>query len=148
MKLYSPHKKNAIQYSKEGIQFNDIHSKTVRFLSDCLREMGFLSGSLDSILESGSYKRFYMHRTGHYLGMDVHDVGKYYIDGKSTKLKNGQVITVEPGLYFDPDDESIPKEFRGIGIRIEDDILINGKNPINLTSEIPKEISDIEALKY
>lgn len=140
--------KNAIQYSKEGIQFNDIHSKTVRFLSDCLREMGFLSGSLDSILESGSYKRFYMHRTGHYLGMDVHDVGKYYIDGKSTKLKNGQVITVEPGLYFDPDDESIPKEFRGIGIRIEDDILINGKNPINLTSEIPKEISDIEALKY
>jgi Xaa-Pro aminopeptidase len=140
--------KNAIQFSKEGVEFNDIHLKTVRFLSDCLREMGFLTGSLDSIIETGSFKKFYMHRTGHYLGMDVHDVGKYYLDGKSRKLKNGQVITVEPGLYFDPLDESIPKEFRGIGIRIEDDILIQGKTPYNLTSEIPKEISEIEALKH
>ncbi|TGL57512.1 M24 family metallopeptidase [Leptospira ognonensis] len=139
--------KNAIQYSKEGTPFNEIHTKTVHFLSDCLRDMGFLSGSLESIIETGSYKKFYMHRTGHYLGMDVHDVGKYYIDGKSRKLQNGQVMTVEPGLYFDPEDGDIPKEFRGIGIRIEDDIVISGKNPINLTASIPKEISEIEALK-
>ncbi len=139
--------KNAILYSKEGTPFNDIHTKTLHFLADCLKEMGFLSGSLESILETGTYKKFYMHRTGHYLGMDVHDVGKYYIDGKSRKLSNGQVITVEPGLYFDPEDKNIPKEFRGIGIRIEDDILISGKNPINLTSMIPKEINEIEDLK-
>ncbi len=139
--------KNAIQFAKEGVEFNEIHKRTVYFLSDVLREMGFLHGSIDSILETESYKKFYMHRTGHYLGMDVHDVGKYYTDGKSRKLKNGQVITVEPGLYFDPMDESIPKEFRGIGIRIEDDILISGKSPINLTQEIPKEISEIEEMK-
>ncbi|MDZ4727235.1 MAG: aminopeptidase P N-terminal domain-containing protein [Leptospira sp.] len=139
--------KNAIQFAKEGVEFNEIHLKTVRFLSDCLREMGFLTGSLDSIIETGAFKKFYMHRTGHYLGMDVHDVGTYYTDGKSKKLKNGQVITVEPGLYFDPQDNSIPKEFRGIGIRIEDDILIHGKNPIILTSQIPKEIDELEALK-
>ncbi|WP_425460650.1 aminopeptidase P N-terminal domain-containing protein [Leptospira idonii] len=139
--------KNAIQYSKEGVEFNEIHKKTVYFLADCLKEMGFLTGSIDSIIEKGTYRKFYMHRTGHYLGMDVHDVGKYYIEGKSRQLKNGQIITVEPGLYFDPEDETIPEEFRGIGIRIEDDILIDGKNPVNLTAAIPKEISEIEALK-
>lgn len=139
--------KNAIQHSVAGIPFNEVHEKTVRFLSDCLREMGFLKGNLDEILEKETYKKYYMHRTGHYLGMDVHDVGRYFLEGKSRPLKDGQVVTVEPGLYFDPNDESIPKEFRGIGIRIEDDILINGKTPINLTESIPKEISEIESLK-
>ncbi|BDA78795.1 Xaa-Pro aminopeptidase [Leptospira kobayashii] len=139
--------KNAILYSKEGTPFNEIHTKTVYFLADCLKEMGFLSGSMDSILEKETYKKFYMHRTGHYLGMDVHDVGKYYMQGKSRKLVNGQVITVEPGLYFDPDDVLIPKEFRGIGIRIEDDILVHGNSPVNLTKDIPKEIEEIEAMK-
>ncbi|XDD44842.1 aminopeptidase P N-terminal domain-containing protein [Leptospira sp. WS39.C2] len=143
--LYS--QKNAIRQSVAGTAFNEVHEKTVRFLADCLREMGFLKGSLDEILEKETFKKFYMHRTGHYLGMDVHDVGRYFLDGKSRPLKDGQVVTVEPGLYFDPSDDSIPKEFRGIGIRIEDDILINGKEPINLTESIPKEISEIESLK-
>lgn len=139
--------KNAIRQSIAGVPFNDVHDKTVRFLADCLREMGFLKGNLEEIIEKQTFKRFYMHRTGHYLGMDVHDVGRYFLDGKSRPLKDGQVVTVEPGLYFDPNDETIPKEFRGIGIRIEDDILINGKEPINLTEFIPKEIVEIEALK-
>ncbi|MGV3666993.1 MAG: aminopeptidase P N-terminal domain-containing protein [Leptospira bouyouniensis] len=139
--------KNAIRQSIAGVPFNDVHDKTVRFLADCLREMGFLKGNLEEIIEKQTFKKFYMHRTGHYLGMDVHDVGRYFLDGKSRPLKDGQVVTVEPGLYFDPNDESIPKEFRGIGIRIEDDILINGKEPINLTESIPKEIVEIEALK-
>ncbi|XDD41321.1 aminopeptidase P N-terminal domain-containing protein [Leptospira sp. WS60.C2] len=139
--------KNAIRQSVVGTPFNAVHEKTVRFLADCLREMGFLKGSLDEILEKETYRKFYMHRTGHYLGMDVHDVGRYFLEGKSRPLRDGQVVTVEPGLYFDPSDDSIPKEFRGIGIRIEDDILINGKNPINLTEMIPKEISEIESLK-
>ncbi|GBF49176.1 Xaa-Pro aminopeptidase [Leptospira ryugenii] len=139
--------KNAIRLSVEGQEFNEIHVKTCRFLADCLIDMKLLKGSLDSVMESGAYRKFYMHRTGHYLGMDVHDVGTYYTNGKSRKLKNGQVITVEPGLYFDPNDETIPGEFRGIGIRIEDDICIQGKTPLNLTAMIPKEISDIEALR-
>ncbi len=139
--------KNAIQASIAGVSFLSVHEKTVRFLADVMREMGFLKGSLDQILEEGSYKKFYMHKTGHFLGMDVHDVGRYFRDGKSRPLADGMVVTVEPGLYFDPSDSTIPKEFRGIGIRIEDDILIQGKKPINLTEGIVKEISEIESLK-
>ncbi|MCZ8342980.1 MAG: aminopeptidase P N-terminal domain-containing protein [Leptospira sp.] len=139
--------KNAIQASIAGVSFLSVHEKTIRFLADVMREMGFLKGSLDQILEDGSYKKFYMHKTGHFLGMDVHDVGRYFRDGKSRPLADGMVVTVEPGLYFDPSDSTIPKEFRGIGIRIEDDILIQGKKPINLTEGIVKEISEIESLK-
>ncbi|MDF3820050.1 aminopeptidase P N-terminal domain-containing protein [Leptospira sp. 96542] len=140
--------KNAIKQSVANVPFSDVHTKTVRFFADVLRDMGFLQGSLDSILEQETYKKFYMHRTGHYLGMDVHDVGRYYIQSKSRPLTNGQVVTVEPGLYFDPSDETIPREFRGIGIRIEDDVLIHGNTPVNLTASIPKEIEEIEALKF
>jgi len=139
--------KNAIEICKRGTSLLEIHKKTVHFLVDVLREMGFLSGSLDKILEEETYKKFYMHRTGHYLGMDVHDVGKYYESGKPLPLEDGQIITVEPGLYFDPEDETIPREFRGIGIRIEDDVLIQGQKPVNLTKAIPKEISEIEELR-
>lgn len=139
--------KNAIRASIAGETFISVHTKTVEFLASVLKDMGFLSGSMDQILEKETYKKFYMHRTGHFLGMDVHDVGRYYLNGKSRDLKNGMVVTVEPGLYFDPEDESIPKEFRGIGVRIEDDILIHDQSPINLTEGIAKEIFEIEALK-
>jgi Xaa-Pro aminopeptidase len=139
--------KNAIQYTKAGVLFKDIHDKTVLFFIDILMDMKLLKGSKDEILEKSLFRKFYMHRTGHYLGMDVHDVGNYYESGKSISLKQGQVITVEPGLYFDPEDTSIPEEFRGIGIRIEDDILITKSGRENLTESIPKEIQDIENLK-
>jgi Xaa-Pro aminopeptidase len=79
--------------------------------------------------------------------MDVHDVGRYFIAGKERVLEDKMVITIEPGLYFDPDDESLPDEIRGIGIRIEDNILISGNSPTNLTMDIPKEIIDIESLR-
>ncbi len=98
-------------------------------------------------MEKGDYRKFYMHKTGHWLGMDVHDVGKYFQKGESRPLMDGMVTTVEPGLYFDPSDKTIPKHFRGIGIRIEDDILVNGKKPINLTASIPKEVEEIEAIR-
>ncbi len=139
--------KNAIQLAKKGVLFQDIHLKTVRFLTDCLIDLGFLKGSLDFNIEKGHYKQFYMHKTGHFLGMDVHDVGSYFQEGKSMPLQDGQVITVEPGIYIDPKNTKVPPEFRGIGIRIEDDILINGNSPINLTGEIPKEIDEIEELR-
>jgi Xaa-Pro aminopeptidase len=139
--------KNAIKMAVANQPFMDIQEATIRFFSEALLDLGICEGSLDEVLESGEYKKYYMHKIGHYLGMDVHDVGTYYLDGKKRKLEDGMVITIEPGLYFDPTDKSIPKEFRGIGIRIEDDILISGKKPINLTIEIPKEIEEIEDLR-
>lgn len=139
--------KNAISMVQHGRKFYDIQDATVRFLVTCLLDMNILDGSVEENIENGSYKRFYMHKIGHYLGMDVHDVGKYFIDSKRRNLENGMVVTIEPGLYFDPEDESLPDEFRGIGIRIEDNILVSGKKPINLTQAIPKEIKDIESLK-
>lgn len=139
--------KNAISMVQQGKKFYDIQDATVRFLVDCLIEMNILEGSVEENIESGSYKRFYMHRIGHYLGMDVHDVGRYFIEGKRRNLENGMVVTIEPGLYFDPEDETLPDEFRGIGIRIEDDILVSGKKPINLTEAIPKEINELESLR-
>ena len=101
----------------------------------------------DKFIENMNYKKFYMHRTGHWLGMDVHDAGSYYVKGNPRPLQNGMITTVEPGLYFDPNDESIPAHYRGIGVRIEDNVLVNGKNPVNLTAGIVKEISEIEALR-
>ena len=139
--------KNAIQLCKIGTVFQEIHEKTVRFLSDCLLQMGFLKGSLDKVIEKAEYKKFYMHKTSHFLGMDVHDVGKYFLNGKSRKLEEGFLLTIEPGLYFDPNDVSIPKSFRGIGIRIEDDVLVTKKGPVNLTESIPKEVGEIEAIR-
>ncbi|MCB1193192.1 MAG: aminopeptidase P N-terminal domain-containing protein [Leptospiraceae bacterium] len=140
--------KKAISLVTEGRKYWDVHKETVRELSSSLKSLKLLKGSLDSIIKGEKYKKFYMHKTGHWLGMDVHDAGKYYDrKGESRILENGQVLTIEPGLYFDPSDTSIPKHFRGIGIRIEDDILVNFKQPINLTESIPKEIKDIEAIR-
>ncbi|HRG48082.1 MAG TPA: aminopeptidase P N-terminal domain-containing protein [Leptospiraceae bacterium] len=139
--------KRAITNTIAGKQFLSVHEETVRDLCIGLKYLKLIKGSVESVMEKGDYKKFYMHKTGHWLGMDVHDVGKYFQNGESRKLVDGMVTTVEPGLYFDPSDKSIPKHFRGIGIRIEDDILVNGKKPINLTSSIPKEVAEIEAIR-
>jgi Xaa-Pro aminopeptidase len=139
--------KNAISLTTEGTPFQEIHLATVKFLSMGLKELKLLDGSIDEIIEKETFKKYYMHRTGHFLGMDVHDVGKYFRNGISRPLENGQVTTVEPGLYFDPTDFTIPEKYRGIGIRIEDDVVVNGKNPIVLTELAPKEIEDLENLR-
>ncbi|OCC28850.1 Metallopeptidase family M24 [Leptospira interrogans serovar Canicola] len=139
--------KEAVSNTKEGVEFASIHNQAVKTLVEGLKDLGLLEGSMDFILEQNTFKKYYMHRTSHYLGMDVHDVGSYYKDGASWSLQDGQVITIEPGLYFDPTDLTIPEKFRGIGIRIEDDVLVQGQNPVNLTSLIPKEIDEIESLK-
>ncbi|EPG67333.1 aminopeptidase P N-terminal domain-containing protein [Leptospira wolffii] len=137
--------KKAIADTKAGTEFNAVHEKTVKNLTQGLLDLGLLTGSLDSVIEKGEFRKFYMHRTGHYLGMDVHDVGRYFENGKSKPMQNGLVVTVEPGLYFDPTDETIPSGFRGIGVRIEDDVLVQGDTPLVLTSMIPKEVDEIEA---
>lgn len=136
--------KNAIARTKPGATLDEVHASTVRDLVLGLLDLGVLSGSADENIEKGTYRKYYMHRTGHWLGMDVHDVGAYAIGGKPRPLTDGMVCTVEPGLYFPPDS---PPAFRGIGVRIEDDVLVLGETPTVLTASIPKEIQDIEALR-
>jgi Xaa-Pro aminopeptidase len=118
----------------------------VELLTEGLIELGLLQGERDALIEAGAYRRFYMHRIGHWLGMDVHDVGQYKLDGEWRPLQPGMVMTIEPGLYVAPDDDSVAPEWRGIGIRIEDDVLVTEQGPDVLTAAVPKTIADIEAL--
>ena len=106
-----------------------------------------MQGDVDQIIESESYRQFYMHGTGHWLGMDVHDVGAYKDrHGNARLFEQGMVITVEPGLYIAPDDETVDAKWRGIGIRIEDDVVATTHGPLVLTKNVVKSVDDIEAL--
>lgn len=126
--------------------WNDFHLATVRKLTEGLVELGLLTGPVDKAIEEESYKEFYMHRTGHWLGMDVHDVGDYKIDGQWRLLEPGMVLTVEPGIYISPDNLNVDAKWRGIGVRIEDDVLVTKTGFENLTAAVPKAINDIERL--
>ena len=101
----------------------------------------------DRVIEDGSFKRYYPHQTSHWLGLDVHDVGRYYVDGSPRALEPGMVFTVEPGLYVPATDDSAPEALRGVGIRIEDDVVVTEASYDNLSEGIPKELGEIEALK-
>ena len=136
----------AIEVIKPGIRFDDPHDAALRILVDGMREHGLLKGSTDEIIASGSYRRYYMHRTSHWLGMDVHDVGLYRQGAQSRVLEPGMMLTVEPGLYIAPDDEDAPEEFRGVGIRIEDDVLVTPEGHEVITHATPKKVADLEAL--
>ncbi len=138
--------KRAIDHCRPGRTFESVHDLTVKVLVEGLVELGLLEGEVDTLIEQETFKRFYMHRTSHWLGMDVHDVGSYYLRGTSRSLEPGMVLTVEPGIYVSPDDETVGPEWRGIGIRIEDDVRVTADAPEVLTAEIPKEIADVEAL--
>lgn len=140
--------KSCIELARPGIGFHEIHARAVEVIADGLVSLGFLSGKTSDLLREGKHKKFFPHGTSHWLGMDVHDVGTYYdVDGASRKLEVGNVLTVEPGIYFQPNDTSVPKEYRGIGIRIEDDIVITAEGCEVLTSQVPKERADIEKLR-
>jgi Xaa-Pro aminopeptidase len=138
--------KAAIAQCRPGHTFDAVHQAALRVLTGGMIELGLIEGPLDVALTEKRYERFYMHRTSHWLGMDVHDVGKYYLGGTSRALEPGMVLTVEPGIYISPTDEQAPEAFRGIGIRIEDDVLVTGGDPDVLTAAIPKEVADLEAL--
>ncbi|HVO87620.1 MAG TPA: aminopeptidase P N-terminal domain-containing protein [Casimicrobiaceae bacterium] len=129
---------------RPGAEFHEYHKVAERVLAQGFIDLGLLRGSLDEVLESGSYKRFYMHRAGHWLGMDVHDAGVYQIKGNSQRLRIGMVLTVEPGAYIRPAD-SVPEAFWNIGVRIEDDVLITSEGVDNLTAATPKSVADVEA---
>jgi Xaa-Pro aminopeptidase len=136
----------SIETIKPGVKFDDPHDAAVRILVEGMCAAGLLKGSPEDALKSGSYRRFYMHRTSHWLGMDVHDVGLYRSGGESRTLEPGMVLTAEPGIYIASDDEEAPEEFRGIGIRIEDDVLVTSEGNEVLTSAAPKSVEDVEAL--
>ncbi|HUO04631.1 MAG TPA: aminopeptidase P N-terminal domain-containing protein [Candidatus Binataceae bacterium] len=136
----------AISIVKPGVRHEDPHETALRVLVDGMRHLGLLQGSAEEIIEKGDYRRFYMHRTSHWLGMDVHDVGLYRIDGKSRMLEPGMVLTVEPGFYIAQDDEEAPESFRGIGVRIEDDVLVTESGHEVMTAAAPKSVADIESL--
>ncbi len=129
---------------KPGVPFNDYHKAAERVLAQGLIDLKLIEGPLDAALESGSYKRFYMHRAGHWLGMDVHDAGLYQVGGQSTTLKAGMVLTVEPGCYIRPADD-VPEPFHNIGVRIEDDVLVTADGNDNLTRATPKTVAEVEA---
>jgi Xaa-Pro aminopeptidase len=136
----------AIEVIKPGIRFDEPHGAALRILVDGMRDLGLLHGSAEEIISSGSYRRYYMHRTSHWLGMDVHDVGIYRQGEQSRVLEPGMVLTVEPGIYIAPDDEEAPESFRGIGIRIEDDVLVTPDGHEVITAATPKKVADLEAL--
>lgn len=136
----------AIDAVRPGNPYNLYHDTAVRVLVEGLLRLGLLQGDLDTCLRNESYKRFYMHRTGHWLGMDVHDVGVYKLNGEWRPLEPGMVVTVEPGLYIPPASEGVDPRYWGIGIRIEDDVLVTETGHEVLTADTPKSIEEIEAL--
>jgi Xaa-Pro aminopeptidase len=129
---------------KPGAGFHDYHKAAERVLAQGLIDLKLIAGPLDAALESGSYKRFYMHRAGHWLGLDVHDAGLYQLKGESVVLQPGMVLTVEPGCYIRGADD-IRAEFRDIGVRIEDDVLVTADGVENLTAATPKTVTEVEA---
>ncbi|MGE0825763.1 MAG: Xaa-Pro aminopeptidase [Candidatus Binatia bacterium] len=139
--------KEAIAMTRPGIRFDDIHQRTSEILVDGLRTLGLLSGDTKEIIEKGDHRKFYMHRTSHWLGMDVHDVGKYKLGEDSRILQPGMVLTIEPGIYIAENAEGVDSRYQGIGVRIEDDVLVTAEGHDVLTREIPKEIDDLEALR-
>jgi len=106
--------------------------------------IGLLEGDEKKLVDDQSFRRFYMHRTSHWLGMDVHDVGAYFVDGDARPFAPGMVLTIEPGIYIAAGDQEAPAEYRGIGVRIEDDILITDDGNDNLTRAIPKTVEEVE----
>jgi Xaa-Pro aminopeptidase len=128
---------------RPGATIEGIHKLTVERITRGLVALGLLEGEVEKLIETEGYKRLYMHRTSHWLGMDVHDVGAYFEAGKPRVLEPGMVLTVEPGIYIAPDDEKVPPEWRGIGVRIEDDVLVTTGEPEVLTEAIPKSVEDV-----
>ncbi len=136
----------AIDAVRPGNHWNEPHEKAVDVLVDGMVHLGLLSGDKEEILEEGHYKRFYMHRTGHWLGMDVHDVGDYKVEDTWRLLEPGVVMTVEPGLYIAAGSEDIDERWWNMGIRIEDDVLVNKEGCEVLSKDVPKVVDEIEEL--
>ncbi len=136
---------DAIKVVKPGTPWDEPHNVTVRVITTGLVELGLLNGDVDELIKSEAYKAFYMHRAGHWLGIDVHDVGDYKIDDKWRLLEPGMVTTIEPGIYVAPDNKDVHKKWRGIGIRIEDDVLVTRTGNRVMSHGAPKTVEEIES---
>ncbi len=137
---------SVIQMVKPGVGFMKLHEHCVDVVTQGLIDIGLLSGSLKDNVEKKSYEKFFMHRTGHWLGMDVHDVGRYKLDDDWRTLEPGMVFTVEPGVYIAAGAENVPEEFFNIGVRIEDDVVVTENGFEVITSGVPKVPKEIEAI--
>jgi len=136
----------ALAQACPGIAYEAGHVAAVETLTEGLLRLGLLKGRLEKNLADGTYRRFYRHKTGHWLGLDVHDVGEYRFDGESRLLEPGMVFTIEPGVYISPDDTTVDAKWRGIGIRTEDDVLVTRDEPEVLTNALARSADEIEAL--
>jgi Xaa-Pro aminopeptidase len=135
----------AIEAVQPGAPWDAPHNASVKVITQGLIKLGLIEGTLTKAIKTEAYRDFYMHRVGHWIGIDVHDVGDYKIDEKWRLLEPGMVTTIEPGIYIAPDNKRVPKKWRGIGVRIEDDVLVTKKGNRVLTTGIPKTVAEIEA---
>ena len=136
----------AIKKIKPGNHWNQPHDAVVKVITTGLVELGLLKGNVNRLIERQAYNDFYMHRTGHWLGMDVHDVGDYKVAGEWRVLEEGMAMTIEPGIYISPENTKVAKKWRGIGIRIEDDVVVTKDGAEVLSDSAPKTVKEIEAL--
>jgi len=135
----------AIEATRPGVTLDDLHQRSVEVIVDGLLALGILSGDRRKNIDDKLYRPFFMHRTSHWLGMDVHDVGAYYRAQKPRPLEAGMVITIEPGVYIAASNASVAPGYRGIGVRIEDDVLVTADGHLNLTADIPKTVGELES---
>lgn len=140
--------KRAIADCVVGVSNAELQKRTIRRLTEAMVGLEIMKGSVDELIETKAYLKYYMHGVGHYLGLDVHDVGVYFEQEEvGLPMEAGTVLTIEPGIYIPVDDEDVAPEFRGIGVRIEDDVVITHDGPVNLTAGVPKEIDEIEEIR-
>ncbi len=138
-----------IDYTKTGNTVKARHEMSIELLTEGMKQLGLLKGKTKDLIKKKAYMKYYMHGVGHYLGLDVHDAGRYFSDQTakhSRPFASGMVLTVEPGLYIPPDDKSAPSKYRGIGIRIEDDVVVTADGNFNLTGKVPKDPDEIESI--
>src|SRR5882724_3573364 len=137
---------SCVEMVRPGVTHDQLKQHSIEILTEGMVRLGLLKGKTDELIKEKKYEQFYMHGLGHMLGIDVHDVGRYYYDQESRALEPGVVMTVEPGIYISPETKDIPKQYLGIGVRIEDDVVCTEKGPHVLTSKVPKQPEEIEAL--
>jgi Xaa-Pro aminopeptidase len=135
-----------IEMVRPGTTHDELKKHSIEMITDGLVRLGLLKGKTEELIKDKKYEQFYMHGLGHMLGIDVHDVGRYYFDKESRALEPNVVMTVEPGIYISPETKDIPEQYLGIGVRIEDDVLCTKKAPRVLTSKVPKQPEEIETL--
>ncbi len=135
-----------VEKARPGISLEELKTHSIELLTEGMVRLGLLQGDVKKLIEEEKYKQFYMHGIGHYLGMDVHDVGLYRVDNEPRKLESGIIVTIEPGLYIAPNTKDVPEKYLGIGVRIEDDVLVTEDGNRVLTTKAPKQPEEIEEL--